>query len=206
MSFQRYLFWWFVKVVAGRLGLVPFREKSHLEKRHIRTHTQTSLCSKYYGMLVEIRGYPHYLIQLLFPSVCNSQPHYTESSWLQFCKVHPTSELIHIGCECYWFVRDKETHWEVEHHGTHRHLVPPPTQAHPNSLKILEAHMRTAPELIPVQLSTGRQTRLPMRDVDPVFINQDYLSHRMKQIRRRINKDLISYIVLRMVWISRELT
>ena len=108
----------------------------------------------------------------------------------QFCKVHPTSELIHIGCECYWFVRDKETHWEVEHHGTHRHLVPPPTQAHPNSLKILEAHMRTAPELIPVQLSTGRQTRLPMRDVDPVFINQDYLSHRMKQIRRRINKDL----------------
>ena len=35
------------------------------------------------------------------------------------CKKHPTEKLVHIECECYWYVRDKGPQsWEIEHHGS----------------------------------------------------------------------------------------
>lgn len=113
-----------------------------------------------------------------------------QKSKLQYCKVHPTSPMIHDYCDCTWTIIDKGDHWIIDHEGTHDHLVPPATQAHPNSVKILENHMRTAPELKPSQLATGRHTRPPMRDVDPAFINPDRLSSVMKKIKKKINKEI----------------
>lgn len=42
------------------------------------------------------------------------------------CKLHPEYPVVHVECDCIWWIRDKDDdHWEVEHKGCHNHKAPP---------------------------------------------------------------------------------
>ncbi len=115
----------------------------------------------------------------------------------QKCHAHQDAVLVLQECKCKWTVKEDkaESRWNVTHHGTHTHPVPPPNRATHQAKKELRKIILHNPEAKPCQLTTGisggKLNTVPrVGNIDPKFEHAGYVSKVRQKILKEINKEM----------------